>query len=227
MTSLPPAAAGLPGEADSGRGKATTPEAAEPDEHQLAGTTGAVQPAVATSHTAATGHNGGGRRPGPGVGSGAVWEPRVPPVRPSAAAVELTLDLRDTPPDKALSRLLGALERVSDDVTLVALVRDTPEFVGVVSSMYQALRQRGYWSDSSRFPAGVQRLRIGRRAPRRGRRDANGFDADHRHEPAYVPPPPRTISDEVMEQRVEKGDVAPFPTSFQGEVSGAAGRAGA
>lgn len=80
-----------------------------------------------------------------------------------SAPVELTLDLRGTPPEKVLTRLLGALERVSDDVTLVALLRDTPDYASVTSSAYTALRARGYWSDTSRYPAGVQRLRVGRR----------------------------------------------------------------
>jgi hypothetical protein len=129
-------------------------------------------------------------------------------VRPSGAQVELTLDLRGTPPDKVLSRLFGALERISDDVTLVVLVRDTPEFVGVVATMYQALRQRGYWSDSSRFPAGVQRLRIARRQDRRSRRDGRGADTDRPTEPAYVPPPPTAIADEGAEA-ASGGDLTP------------------
>jgi hypothetical protein len=78
--------------------------------------------------------------------------------------VELTLDLRATPPDKVIARLLGALERIGDDVTLYVLLRDTPEYVGVTSSVYQALRTRGYFSDSSRLPqGGGQRLKVQRR----------------------------------------------------------------
>jgi hypothetical protein len=80
--------------------------------------------------------------------------------------VELSLDLRFTPPDKVLSRLFGALDRVGADVTLLVLLRDTPEYAGVVASAYQALRARGYVSDSSRFPPGGQRLRVRRRADR-------------------------------------------------------------
>jgi hypothetical protein len=80
--------------------------------------------------------------------------------------VELTLDLRFTPPDKLLSRLFGALERVGPDVTLLVLLRDTPEYAGVVASAYQALRARGYLSDSARFPPGGQRLRVRRRPER-------------------------------------------------------------
>ena len=102
-----------------------------------------------------------------------------------SAPVELTLDLRGTPPEKVLARLLGALERVSDDVTLVALLRDTPDYAGVTSSAYAALRGRGYWSDTSRYPAGVQRVRIGRRETTpAGRRE--GPPAA---EPPYAPPP--------------------------------------
>jgi hypothetical protein len=71
--------------------------------------------------------------------------------------------LRSTPADKLISRLLGALDRVSDDVTLSVLVRDTPEYVGVTASAYQVLRGRGYVSDSSRFPGGGQRIRVRRR----------------------------------------------------------------
>jgi hypothetical protein len=80
--------------------------------------------------------------------------------------------------------VLGALERVAADVTLLVLVRDTPEYVGVLASTYQTLRRRGYFADSSRLPAGGQRLRIQRRREpmRPPRPDA---------EPAalYAPPP--------------------------------------
>jgi hypothetical protein len=101
-----------------------------------------------------------------------------------SAPVELTLDLRGTAPDKVLTRLLGALERVSDDVTLVALLRDTPDYASVTASAYTALRGRGYWSDTSRYPAGVQRLRIGRRrTPPAVRHD------EEEAEPAYAPAP--------------------------------------
>jgi hypothetical protein len=102
-----------------------------------------------------------------------------------SAPVELTLDLRGTAPEKVLTRLLGALERVSDDVTLVALLRDTPDYASATSSAYTALRGRGYWSDTSRYPAGVQRLRIGRRrAPPIARQDEQAET-----EPAYAPAP--------------------------------------
>lgn len=83
--------------------------------------------------------------------------------RASSAPVELSLDLRAVPPDKVLSRVLGALERVSEDVTLLVQVRDSPDYAATLSTVFGALRQRGYWSDSSRFPAGVQRLKIVRR----------------------------------------------------------------
>src|SRR5688572_20265561 len=99
--------------------------------------------------------------------------------------IELTLDLRGTPPEKLLTRLLGALDRVSDDVTLVALVRDTPDYAAPMAGVYSTLRQRGYWSDSSRFPAGVQRLRVGRRRENR----AGRLDGAASEEPAYVPAP--------------------------------------
>src|SRR5437879_3830037 len=87
----------------------------------------------------------------------------LPPVRPSEAPIELTLDLQGTPADKVLPRLLGALERLSADVTLYVLLRDTPEYVGVAASIYQALRSRGYVSDSARMPRGGQRIWVQRR----------------------------------------------------------------
>ena len=105
----------------------------------------------------------------------------------AAPPLELTLDLRGTPPDKLVSRLLGALERVSDDVTLVALVRDTPDYAAPLTTAYSTLRQRGYWSDSSRFPAGVQRLRVGRRRAQRGERAVGEPEADQA--PVYAPAP--------------------------------------
>lgn len=101
--------------------------------------------------------------------------------------VELTLDLRGTAPEKVLTRLLGALGSVSDDVTLVALVRDTPDFAAPMSSVYATLRQRGYWSDSSRFPAGVQRVRVGRRREFRAGRPL--LDDARPEEPDYAPAP--------------------------------------
>jgi hypothetical protein len=99
-------------------------------------------------------------------------------VRASSAPVELALDLRMTAPDKVLSRIMGALERVAADVTLLVLVRDTPDYVGVLAGAHQALRGRGYVTDSSRIPTessrvpvGGQRLRIYRRhEPSRGPR---------------------------------------------------------
>jgi hypothetical protein len=94
--------------------------------------------------------------------------------------VELTLDLLNTPPDKILSRLFGALEQVGADVTLLVLLRDTPEYVGVAASAYQALRSRGYSSDSSRMPSGGQRLRVRRAGDAQRRRNAWTDDMDER-----------------------------------------------
>lgn len=89
-----------------------------------------------------------------------------PPARSSSAPVELSLDLRFTPPDKVLPRLFGALERIGADVTLLVLLRDTPEYASVLANAFQALRARGYVSDSSRVPAGGQRLRVQHRSSR-------------------------------------------------------------
>ncbi|MGH2350972.1 MAG: hypothetical protein ACRDI2_18870 [Chloroflexota bacterium] len=99
----------------------------------------------------------------------------------------MTLDLRHTPPDKVLSRLFGALERIGADVTLLVLLRDTPEYVGVAASAYQALRARGYSSDSGRFPPGGQRLRIQRRGS--VTRPADRLTAEAPAEDTYTPPP--------------------------------------
>src|SRR5689334_22274727 len=105
MASLPPEAAGA-GDARSTAAVVETAGAREPQ---------AVPLAAATTQFQAP------ARPVAGVG------PRtLPPVQPSNAPVELSLDLRATPPDKVLSRLLGALDRVSEDVTLLVLLRDTP-----------------------------------------------------------------------------------------------------
>jgi hypothetical protein len=109
----------------------------------------------------------------------------LPPVQSSQAPVELTLDLRSTPPDKVLARLFGALDRVGQDVTLLVLLRDTPEYAGVVASAYQALRARGYVSDSARVPPGGQRLRVQRRRDREGPR-APAFPAPAEAE-TYMP----------------------------------------
>ena len=104
-----------------------------------------------------------------------------------APPLELTLDLRGTSPEKVLTRLLFALERISDEVTLVALVRDTPDYAAPMSSVYSTLRQRGYWSDSSRFPAGVQRLRVGRRREQRTMREESAVERSG--EALYAPAP--------------------------------------
>ncbi len=98
----------------------------------------------------------------------------APPVRASGAPIELSLDLRFTPPDKVLSRLFGALERVGPDVILLVLMRDTPEYASVLAGAYQALRARGYVSDSSRTPQGGQRLRVQRRSEWEGGRGRSG-----------------------------------------------------
>jgi hypothetical protein len=108
-------------------------------------------------------------------------------VRPSDAPIELTLDLRGTPPDKVLARMLGALERVSNDVTLYVLLRDTPEYIGVTASLYQALRTRGYFSDSARMPQGGQRLRIQRR-----REPQRPVFQEAEEDTTYAPPPDAT-----------------------------------
>jgi hypothetical protein len=112
-------------------------------------------------------------------------------VRASNAQVELTLDLRFTPPDKVVPRLFGALERVGEDVTLLVLLRDTPEYAGVVASAYQALRAQGYASDSSRIPPGGQRLRVQRRGDQSAPRSAS---LPPRSATAPPPPEPRPES---------------------------------
>jgi hypothetical protein len=150
--------------------------------------------------------------------------PARPPARPAApprasnAPVELSLDLRFTPPDKVLPRLFGALERIGADVTLVVLLRDTPEYASVAAGAYQALRARGYVSDSARFPPGGQRLRVQRpreRAARPPRPDAadaaepplrEPFAAD---DPGPRPPPPGgMISAALQETPAGEGETA-------------------
>ena len=143
----------------------------------------------------------------------------LPPVRPSNADVELTLDLRGSPPDKVLSRLLGALERVSDDVVLYVLLRDTPEYVGVTGSIFQALRTRGYFSDSSRHPQGGQRLRVHRR--RESRRPLfYRADAAEAREAAYVPPPATT--EPVLAEAPSADSFAPDPGTAAAHAGDAA-----
>jgi len=158
MTSPPPEAAGAAEQTPSlppvtrpalEAGQAPPPEAGE-----------AAQVAPATV-----------RVPG-SVPSGAAAGPSSITVRPSNALVELTLDLRLTPPDKVLPRLFGALERIAPDVVLLVLLRDTPEYAGVVANAASALRAQGYISDCSRLPAGYQRMRIRRRY-----QDAGPFSA--------------------------------------------------
>jgi hypothetical protein len=116
----------------------------------------------------------------------------APPPRVSNAPVELSLDLRFTPPDKVLARLFGALERIGADVTLVVLLRDTPEYASIVASAYQALRSRGYASDSARFPPGGQRLRVHlphERAAPRPLRPESRERPDERPDERPAPPP--------------------------------------
>jgi hypothetical protein len=182
MTSLPPDAAGL------GEDREQSGSPAEPD---------AKRPPAAAPPAALSRHDG---TVWPGAPSGR----RPAPARPSGAAVEFTLDLRKTPPDKVLSRLLGALERVAPDVTLNVLVRDWPDYVGVLANTHQTLRSRGYLTESSRLPAenpskpeGIQRLRVQRRRePSRGSRgDAPSKDrsaanaALHGHGQSDAAPP--------------------------------------
>jgi hypothetical protein len=165
MTSLPPDAAGR-GDADRPAGPAgpnPAPVASPPGTPVAAPSRPAPAPPAAPPPQAIAGTTQQAQRPPGGPRAG----PRpLPPVRPSNAQVELSLDLRFTPPDKVLSRLFGALDRVGADVTLLVLLRDTPEYAGVVASAYQALRARGYLSDSARFPPGGQRLRVRRRPDR-------------------------------------------------------------
>jgi hypothetical protein len=124
----------------------------------------------------------------------------LPPVRPSAAPVELILDLRATPPDKVLSRLLGALERISPDVTLIVLLRDTPEYAGVMAGIFQTLRGRGYLTDSSRFPPGGQRLRI---RPGRARGGARGGAPEAEETGAPVTPLRELAPQELAAQELD------------------------
>jgi hypothetical protein len=108
--------------------------------------------------------------------------------------VELALDLRATPPDKVLSRLFGALDRVSADVTLLVLLRDTPEYVGVTASAHAALLQRDYVSDTSRIPGGGQRLRVQRRREARRGVVRGERETEAPPDPAYAPPPEPVLS---------------------------------
>ena len=159
MTSLPPDAAGRDDPEDADRRQARPDhrrDAPLPASRPAAGPTPPPNPLP------------GRRRPPP------ARPPNRPAgqVRASNAQVELTLDLRFTPPDKVIPRLFGALERVGDDVTLLVLLRDTPEYAGVVASAYQALRAQGYASDSSRYPA--RRAAPARAAPARPARSPPG-----------------------------------------------------
>lgn len=127
----------------------------------------------------------------------------VSPLRSSSAPVELSLDLRFTPPDKVLPRLFGALERIGADVTLLVLLRDTPEYAGVLASAYQALRARGYVSDSSRVPSGGQRLRVQHRSSRdtgRSRIARETFPLAAPQPPADAPEPLPLPPDEELDE---------------------------
>ncbi|MBI3973605.1 MAG: hypothetical protein HY332_20210 [Chloroflexi bacterium] len=166
MTSPPPEAAGPSGSVPSTA--VSTAEAVD------------APAARAASSSAASSRPDEPQRTGPARG-----QRSLPPVRPSSAPVELTLDLSFTPPDKVLSRLLGALERVDKDVTLYVLLRDTPEYVGVTSSAYQLLRAHGYVSDSMRVPNGRQRLRV---QSRRGS-PRPGMSLQEEPEAPYAPHP--------------------------------------
>src|SRR4029453_958787 len=125
--------------------------------------------------------------------------------------VELSLDLRFTPPDKVLARLFGALERIGADVTLVVLLRDTPEYASIVASAYQALRSRGYASDSARFPPGGQRLRVHLPRDRPAPRPRPPGPGEQRAEPGGPPPGvPRELSpDRSSEPSLDASPPAP------------------
>jgi len=111
-------------------------------------------------------------------------------VRRTLAPIEFTFDLRETPPDKVLGRLFAGLDRISGDVTLLVLLRDTPELVGVTANAFHLLRTRGYSSDMSRLPSGGQRLTI---RPRNRRVDVVPAPANEETERDYVPAPTSTI----------------------------------
>lgn len=110
----------------------------------------------------------------------------LPEVRRTLAPIEFTFDLRETPPDKVLGRLFAGLDRISGDVTLLVLLRDTPELVGVTANAFHLLRTRGYASDMSRLPTGGQRLTI---RPRNRRVDAGPAPSSDVAERDYVPVP--------------------------------------
>ena len=206
MTSLPPVAGGPGGDAP-----ATTRQ------HADASTAPRTAPLpAATTHADTTQRSGLAAGPRP-----------LPPVRASNAPVELTLDLRATPPDKVLARLFGALERVAPDVTLLVLLRDTPEYAGVTANAHQALRSRGYASDTVRLPTEGQRLRVWRR--REAPRTAPRFLASPEEtdlEPVYAPPPASRLP---LGEREAQGEQGPEgPEGPEGPAPGASrpGRSG-
>lgn len=114
-------------------------------------------------------------------------QPRpAPEIRRTLAPIEFTFDLRETPPDKVIGRLFAGLDRISGDVTLLVLLRDTPELVGVTANAFHLLRTRGYSSDTSRLPSGGQRLTI---RPRNRRVEVGSAPAVEEVGREYVPAP--------------------------------------
>lgn len=143
-------------------------------------------------------------RPSEALRPGSTPRP-IPLARSSSAPVELSLDLRFTPPDKVLPRLFGALERIGADVTLLVHLRDTPEYAGVLANAYQALRARGYVSDSSRIPSGGQRLRVQHRSSRdtgRGRMAGETTPLAPPSPPADAPEPLPLPPDEELDEEL-------------------------
>lgn len=132
------------------------------------------------------GRTDGGMRQRIGSGQRSAPIRSAPEVRRTLAPIEFTFDLRETPPDKVLGRLFAGLERISGDVTLLVLLRDTPELVGVTANAFHLLRTRGYASDMSRLPSGGQRLTI---RPRNRRVEAGPAPANDVAERDYVPAP--------------------------------------
>ncbi|MCX5985733.1 MAG: hypothetical protein NTX54_04350 [Chloroflexi bacterium] len=133
----------------------------------------------------------------------------APEVRRALAPIEFTFDLRETPPEKVLGRLFAGLDRISGDVTLLVLLRDTPELVGVTANAFHLLRTRGYASDMSRLPSGGQRLTI---RPRNRRVDAGAAPASDVAEHDYVPAPTSASDASAFETAV--------PSQFDDGVAG-------
>ena len=76
--------------------------------------------------------------------------------------VELIADLRDVPTQKVIDRIRHVLAQVSSDVTLIIWVHDRPDMTPLIPVLYQELRGKGYYSDTTRLPQGGQRVRISR-----------------------------------------------------------------